>query len=441
MIYQYDQALAAPSMDIYDTGMLRSYIDAVKGDYERGLADQKEFMTKYGDFTSPISKDVEWWNSTVNKPIHEFVSKAAESGIDMRSPEFRLALSNLTNRMPYGEMNLRKQYAKNAEEYKKNRDYLRRLGKFNADFERSRLGGHTLEDWDTSTMGGWQETSPEMLIDLTTFSKDATKGLKPGYIRSDDQYDYTGVSEDRVRKTIGDKLQDFLNTPSGKYYLNDIAAKHGYDMSEDWAKQLAEKELFEDAVNRSGAAYEIKAPNEYAMLAAKAQDAKDLEAIKHQYDKDLLYARAALPDSDGGSGSGGTKRKYKYEPVGTVTVNKVDVKKGDVTQKGRVIYTTGEGGISGADIYYATKDGRLERMYSNSKRKGDHPATFHDAGKEPIKIGDDYYLEVTPHLNTTPAQKANLSEQEQAAYTSKFPVSGYGDLKTAYLKVRRVKAS
>lgn len=39
MIYQYDSALAAPTMDIYDTGMLKSYIDAVKDDYNRGLAE------------------------------------------------------------------------------------------------------------------------------------------------------------------------------------------------------------------------------------------------------------------------------------------------------------------------------------------------------------------------------------------------------------------
>lgn len=439
MIYQYDSALAAPTMDIYDTGMLKSYIDAVKDDYNRGLAEQKEFMTKYGDFSSPIAKDVEWWNNTVNKPIQDFMARSAEAGIDMRSPEFRMALNQLTNRMPYAEMNLRKQYAKNAEEYKKNRDYLIRQGKFNADFERNRLGGHTLEDWDTSTLGGWNATSPEMLTDLTTFAKDATKGLKPSYIRSDSKYDYTGVSDEKVRKTIGDKMQDFLNTPSGQYYLSDIANKRGYDLQTVYGRFMAEKELFDDAVNRSGAAYETKTPNEYALLAQKQAYDRQLATIKQATSdqatsdskkssktsaKDELDIRKEMDSS-----------KVTFVPVGNVSKAVADVKNENVTMKNEVQYNTGEGGLSNAELYIPI-NGKMIKLEGRQ-------ADTYRSDKKIIKTDEGYFLQVTPKRNAKYAP-GNLSDEQKSYYKDNYTVyfkgvgknKGYSKpIKTAYLKV------
>lgn len=334
-------------MNVYDTGMLGSYITALKDEYNRGLADQKEFMTKYGDFSSPISKDVEWWNNTVNKPVHDFISKASEAGIDMRSPEFRMALANLTNGMPYAEMNARKQYAKNAEEYKKNRDYLIRQGKYNPDFERSILGGNTLENWDTSTMGGWTRTSPEMLTDLTTFSKDAVKGLKDSYLRSDGKYDYVGVTDDTVRKTIGEKLPDYLNSPSGQYYLQDIAKRRNYNLDDPYQKELAEKELLNDAVNRSAGAHETREANAYALLAQKQAYEKEIAAIRaagsgsdgtklSKSERTAKEAKAAL-DSAGYCNSD----ELEFQPVGNVKKMTLDNKSGDATIKNLRMYQSG----------------------------------------------------------------------------------------------------
>ena len=311
------------------------------------------------------------------------MARSAEAGIDMRSPEFRMALNQLTNRMPYAEMNLRKQYAKNAEEYKKNRDYLIRQGKFNADFERNRLGGHTLEDWDTATMGGWNTTSPEMLTDLTTFAKDATKGLKPSYIRSDSRYDYTGVSDEKVRKTIGDKMQDFLNTPSGQYYLSDIANKRGYDLQTAWGRSMAEKELFDDAVNRSGAAYETKAPNEYVLLAQKQAYARQLAEIKQTISNSNKSSKTSAKnelDVRGEIDAG----KVTFVPVGNINKAVADVKNGTVTMKNVVQYSTGEGGLTNAELYIPI-NGKMRQVTGKQ-------ADIYTSNKKIIKSGGEYFL-------------------------------------------------
>ena len=54
MIYGQDEAVRYPVKDLYDTGMMSMYIGAVKDEYERGIKEQEEFMSKYGDFISPF---------------------------------------------------------------------------------------------------------------------------------------------------------------------------------------------------------------------------------------------------------------------------------------------------------------------------------------------------------------------------------------------------
>jgi len=44
-------------------------INAAKDMYDKAEADVKEFNTKYGEFYSPIKKDVEWYNNNVIKPM------------------------------------------------------------------------------------------------------------------------------------------------------------------------------------------------------------------------------------------------------------------------------------------------------------------------------------------------------------------------------------
>lgn len=362
MIYQYDSALAAPTMDIYDTGMLKSYIDAVKDDYNRGVAEQKEFMTKYGDFTSPITKDVEWWNNTVNKPVQTFITEAAKSGIDMRSPEFRAALANLTNRMPYGEMNLRKQNAKVGEEYLRGVAELQRAGKYNADFERQQLGGHDIADWDTSTMGAFTRRSPEALVSLTDFAKKSTEGLKPSYLRTSDDgaWDYTGISDEAVRGTIGKDMRDYLESSSGKFHLSQIASQNGLDLNNDVDRSVAENMMLDQAAARAGRAFEVREANPYYQAKLKQDFERELLNIKIAEDRKIANMKA----------SNAAKSKTEYRPV-TDAYTKSDIKQvekykggGSSTYNQTQYKLNGDsnGKLDNAHVYYEDDNGKLRRL-------------------------------------------------------------------------------
>lgn len=105
MILGQDQAMLFPTMDLYDSGMMQMYANAVQKEYERGLNDQKEFIAKYGDFISPIASDVEYWNANTMDPLADTIDKMRAAGIDpTRSPEARAILSRQMMNLPYAKL-------------------------------------------------------------------------------------------------------------------------------------------------------------------------------------------------------------------------------------------------------------------------------------------------------------------------------------------------
>jgi len=70
------------------------YVNAVYNDYLRGLEDMKEFNKTYGDFMSPIQKDMDWYDKNVTGKVRDFITNAYAQGIDpLRSAEGRAAVA------------------------------------------------------------------------------------------------------------------------------------------------------------------------------------------------------------------------------------------------------------------------------------------------------------------------------------------------------------
>lgn len=225
MILGQDQAVLFPTMDLYDSGMMQMYANAVQKEYERGLNDQKEFIAKYGDFISPIASDVEYWNANTMDPLADTIDKMRAAGIDpTRSPEARAILSRQMMNLPYAKLAEMKQSAKAAEQYMKMRAEMQAKGLWNPDYERFILGGRTLENWDTARDGMWTRTSPEEYQDLNTKTKPWYDQMEKGYIRTDgDGYEWWGNTEDDVRKVAKEHLPDL--TSNYWLYQKDLARR------------------------------------------------------------------------------------------------------------------------------------------------------------------------------------------------------------------------
>jgi len=54
MFYGYEQPVDMPVPELYDTGIMQMYLQAVKDQYDKGEKRMEDFISKYGDFASPF---------------------------------------------------------------------------------------------------------------------------------------------------------------------------------------------------------------------------------------------------------------------------------------------------------------------------------------------------------------------------------------------------
>ena len=227
MIYPYDEVVPLPVRDLYDSGLMQLSIATAKDMYDNARQDLKDFYKEYGDFYSPIPGDMDWYQKNVLQPVRDGISNLYASGVDpLRSAEGRSFVAQLVNNAPVGEINIRKQAAENAKEFLKEKGKLEAQGLYDPKFERSRHGGHLLEDWDTERDGMWTSTSPGIYQDYNTwthhlfddmdlsFDEEETK-KHPGYLA------YT-KSRDTMSKIVDTNIAALLNSDLGKYRLQEI---------------------------------------------------------------------------------------------------------------------------------------------------------------------------------------------------------------------------
>ena len=216
MIYAGDQWIQYPVKDLYDKAIMQMSIAAARDMYEKGQKQLEDFNTKYGDFMSPIAKDMDWYNQNVTGKVRDTINNLYANGIDpLRSAEGRAAVAQLIYSMPTGDIAKLRQSAEAAKEYIKNRGILEASGKWDPNFERFANQGRMLEDWDTMSGGVWNRTSPAELKTLkeltepwynqrTAHTLDKA-GVESFGLQYDPRYDYTGFTN-----------QDLLNIAAGQ---------------------------------------------------------------------------------------------------------------------------------------------------------------------------------------------------------------------------------
>ena len=216
MVYQYDQALQLPTVDLYDTQMMAMALQAAKDMYDRGEQQIKDFQKNFGDFLTPITADQNWWNQNVTGRVRDAINQMyARGGDPLRNAQDRAQISMLINNMPYGDMAFKRQRAENAKEYYKNLATLRMNDKYSEDF--SKFLGEDPSQWAENYTG---VTSPTVFSDLNAKTSHWFDGVnKKGYLYTKDGYDYFGVDPNELKKVLNSQIPDFINTPYGKYQL------------------------------------------------------------------------------------------------------------------------------------------------------------------------------------------------------------------------------
>lgn len=236
MIYAGDQWIQYPVKDIYNTQMMAMAINAARDMYEKGQKQLDDFYTKYGDFTSPIQKDMDWYNQNVTGKARDVINNLYANGVDpLRSAEGRAAVSQLIYSMPTGDIAKLRQSAETAKEYIKNRGVLQATGKWDPEFEAFVNNGYSLEDWDTIGNGSvWTKSSPTEIKTLKELTEPwynqrtahmlDKAGVESFNMQYDPRYDYVGFTNKDLLDIAAGQTPGWNGSIYADYY-RDVARK------------------------------------------------------------------------------------------------------------------------------------------------------------------------------------------------------------------------
>lgn len=328
MVYSNDQWIQLPTKDIYDTNMMLAAVQAAKDMYEKGVKQLEDFNKTYGDFYSPISKDMEWYNQNVTGKVRDTINDLYAQGIDpIRSAEGRAILQRLIYNMPVGEINQRKQSAETATQFNAAKQKAIANGTYSQDMEDILANGMNPDNWDTGIMGVFNRPSPytyQTLHDFTAPLVDDTKAspLTPQQVRDlnyapKSGYDYTGITEDMQRRAIRDAVPGLYGSPIYQYYrkvAENKLRRKGIDPTQEQIDTQLERDMLTSVPEYIGVRDEKVNP----LYLDSARTSNDIRAhiAKAEYDRahpDAKEQKALLEledykDATGRNGKAGVDR-------------------------------------------------------------------------------------------------------------------------------------
>lgn len=318
MIYSKDQWIQLPTKDLYDSQIMLASINAARDMYEKGLQETKEFNKLYGDFTSPIARDVDYWYDNTLKPVRDAINYMYDKGIDpTRSAEGRALIQKLINQAPVAKLNQIRQSAKIADEYVKNRGIMQANGLYDPGFEQFALRDQygrpvDLSTWSTIDDGTWERTAPYKYESLYDYTSPMFKDLKPHEltkaevqsfgVKYDPRYQYQGISKGDLERITGERIPGVQNETLYKYYRDraaDVVRKQyiaaGKNPAEITQDEI-DRQFVQDVIQANSARImePTKSADQFAVMAQG--QANDMQKLRFQQDredarfnKDLAY--------------------------------------------------------------------------------------------------------------------------------------------------------
>ena len=306
MIYRYDQPVDMPVPELYDTGIMNAYLNAVKDQYESGEKRMDEYLSKYSDFTSPFQQDVKDYDRLVYGRMNNLLDDLQKRGIDpLRSAEGRAAVARLIRTTPVGDIAQLRQSSKIGQQYLAAIQDARRRGEYDQQFEDFLLqqsGLPSFNDFSTLKNGQWDRTAPSVYKTLGKATNDWYDEIKPTDKGSKNGYLWRGIDMNDLINIAKPRAQAFSNTDLGKYYkhLIEEGFKNKYpNATEQEIKEAVGKQFISDiAQSHHEKLIMLPETDPYAMLAEKDKYDRAAEARKFSYSVRLKQIEHNLQHQD-----------------------------------------------------------------------------------------------------------------------------------------------
>lgn len=343
MVYSRDQWIQLPVRDLYDSQIMLASINAARDMYEKGQQQIKEFQKDYGDFYSPIQKDMDWYNKNIIQGSRDLINNLYDNGEDpLRSSSGRAKISRWLSNIPTGDINKLKMGSKIAQEYLRNRAMLEAQNKYNDDFEKYINGGKSIENWDTLKDGMWTRQSPSEFTTLKAATENWFNNRTPHALTKDDvigfgmpydkNYDYTGYTYKDLTNVASKNTPGWIGSPIANYYRHIAKQQLLNEGIKSPTNAQVETRLQQNVAdaNKEWIVNPIKQVNEYAkmdkqfaqqsaMQARGFQHDKEMEAIKNNNARENMYLSwrysNSTPDSKGRPVVNGGQDTTKQMPL------------------------------------------------------------------------------------------------------------------------------
>lgn len=222
---------------------------------DKAYQDLGNQFTKWSEFRSPSAIDTKRWYDLTVGAGQDIVNKLAANPDLIKTAEGRSLIQSFINTRPYNELSQLQQSREGLLQRQKVNQQLMLSGKYNPLW-------HEVDftNYNTLDSGVFNDVAPLAYKSEVDLVKPYVDNLKPGYIRSDGSYDYSGVSTDRTDEQIANNISAIYNTPEAQMHINTLV-RQGF--TPDRARAL-----FTDRIYRAGRefAYEDRQANEFAKL-------------------------------------------------------------------------------------------------------------------------------------------------------------------------------
>lgn len=256
MTYGYEEPVAMPTMQVYDTHLAQMYVAGLKEQYEKAQQDTNNFLQLYNDFYSPIEKDNDFYRDNTVGKINKALAVMQANGIDpYRSKEGQAIIQRIINSVPRTQLAQMKYSAENARKFIESRNKLIAEGKWDPEFDAAVSGTpNDLANWSTAENGAWTRTeavgkqSLDQLVGDLYDKLDKTEYIGPDTSRGADSkyYDLFGVSESTLNAVDNAALDRLMqeNPNIYNYYLRKAEADAAaYNATHENASMTKEQAL------------------------------------------------------------------------------------------------------------------------------------------------------------------------------------------------------
>lgn len=412
MTYDYDEAIAIPMVQMYDTDMMRMYLSAAKDEYERALADQDKFAKEFGDLYSPNSNLNKAYYDATKGAVNQAMDYLYKNGIDpVRSAEGRAYIQKIIRERPYAQIANMRAQSESMKAYQKYRAEAMRNGTYDPDFERFVLGGKSLETWDPATDGMWTREAPSKYSSIKDWTSNLFDNMQLEYDpdltkQAGGMYQVYSKSPKKMQQILDANIKDMVKSDLGRYYLN----MYGGDINA----------LRDDIINRNREYTQIDMRPDQVQMHLNDQQFQaneaaknrafqaNLAALKHKWDQEDLLLKSQI----NGSGENGQQAPLQWSTRSERTSQR---------QKDSQVMTNLFDTMQRASKYWQDRAANQKLSPAQRKQGRDHAAWWNNAIKQaqsnPQSLVKNGLVEIDEYGQYKPSKRL-LNADGYASYTN-----------------------